>query len=391
MNMTLFVLTQIVGASAILASLLPNFAQVRAEADDGTRRLTLVGRVVVGLGLVIWTAGGVAGWLQWYYTRKEQAVAEAKTQERTDSVNRSFTAVLSGVHAALQEGEHQRRLQGEALDRLDSLRAVAVAFTSQQERSLAALRHSLSIARRTADSLTSSVTLARQMAGDLRRFEVETSERSAQTLAMVERSRNPLAFIRADFGVGFSNDTPLSAAMVARLRAASRAVQGTRTDGRHGTVQRLALTRRSSRWVVVEDGNPVPLYLPAAVELRFSEARDDCVQPGRELLSTRRWLDYDSAAAVFTPSGASLLFSAQDIELRTAMNLTVDDLAGACVHVGFLGDPIIAHDPVWRATTIHDVDLEFPQGRRASVAFHRAQGGREGNAAVWIGRLVILE
>lgn len=378
METALFWLTIISGALGVVLTAVSALAP-QTKAADG--RLNRVGQACLFIAVTSSLSNVATSQLQDRKSDRERAAADSASQARTDSITRRLEQLAIKAEAIEAESERLRELQRLGLRQVDSVSAASRALANQQQRAIHDLGLSLALSRGMSDSLQASVALSRQIVDSLRLAEARAGERARQTLATVESSRNPLTSIRAPVSFGIPRNTPRQAEIVDRLYSRRR------------SDNRLAPVRTSGRWALVEDGSRRPIPFPAEIALDFWRGDESCEheRDGEHLLSATRRLDYNSPEVIFSPSvGVFLNWDEDEFEIRTARNVSVDDLKDACVTLGFVGGLMYSKESMihfWGSAAITVNEFMFPQGRTASVEYRVAHDTLPGGVVAWVGRL----
>lgn len=346
--------------------------------DAGARGFSRIGvwlLLVAGGGFLINTLAD--GFTQSRDAR-EKAVADSLFRARTEDITRSQRAALAEILSVRAESDSLRKLQLAALVRLDSATAAEERLSLLQQKTVRGLASELEFSRRISDSLQASVAMTRAVADTLRAAEARAAERARETLATVESSMNPVAWIRARAHMSIPRNTPTQARAVDRLYSFRRGER------------RLPRVRSSGRWAIAEIPRQASIALPSRLTLDFWRGDSECRTHSGDLLAATIPLDYNSADVMFA-DGVRIDWDQDSLEFRTARNVSVDDLMEACVTVGFYGDPMYSAESVtnlWGSATVSVSEFVFPQGRRASVEYRPDHHvSPDMSVVAWVGRM----
>lgn len=278
-------ITLISGALALVLALLPSFANLRAQTDDGRVRFTNAGRAVLALAGVAFVFTTLADAFRERKEAGEKAAEQRAFQTRTAEITDRQQTVLQQLLELRDQTTRLRDQQHLALLRADSARQDA---------------------RSTAEQL---------------RLSTEETQR------IVQRARNPVASLEARFTIAFTTEDSTSGEVLNQL------------------YQRSSMGRRAVRTEYMFDdallirGERRPMRFPDQLTLYFTRPVNGCnaETSGETILSAERKLEFDSAAVLFhgAPGRRTLYLSWRKapFQLWTHGPVSVDDLSGACVRM----------------------------------------------------------
>lgn len=373
MGTALLLLTLIsVGAGMVLTivSILP----ARTKNDDG--RITRAGSAFLLLAVASSLSNFATSQIEARRAERERMSADSLAQARTDSIVRRLEHLTRRAEAIEGESERLHELQQLSLQQVRSLSDASRMLAGQQQRAIHDLDLSLAIAQRISDSLQASVTLSREIADSLRLAETRADQRTQQTLAIVERSRNPLTSLRSEFYIDLHRTDRATGAILDELFRAYRRARGSNS-------------RFFGENLVVGD-----VWFPRGIAIAFFKPGDS--DGSRTLAYVFRSLNYDSVTVRFVSPHANgpitsmrLSWRERDFELLTTRNITVDDLDGACVHLSFNQSPMFYRGQlplrIWVEADVGMGEITFPQGRRGDVGLEV----RHNPVVAWLGKLLL--
>lgn len=383
---TFFWLYVVSGALLIVIALLPSFVPIREQRPDGQRGISRAGQILIGIAILSWLCSVTLARVQDQKNARSQSRAEAIARAETDSIISRISSVLAELRTIRDEAEASKQMQHLTLARTDSAVVTAVELAVQQQQTTAALATTLQVSRSISDSLQAGMIVSRQIADTLRWIEENARGRSSLTLAMLDRSSNPLTSIRSEWHLRIPRNDE-TRELLDRLYSARKQYRPSHPSARRRYALTFSPVEVSGRWVVIRTRRTEPIFLPAGVTLDFWRGDAECLHPSEHMFSARRMLDFRVLDAVFVRGSLGLTWGEAEFEISAPINIAVDDLRDACVSAGFYGDPISSLDPVWRSVELGQLNLNLPQGREGIVEFRSANEGSYGIPISWTGRM----
>lgn len=328
---------------------------------------------MVGVGFLVTTlADGVTQSREAH----EKALADSLFRARTGSITLRQQEALAEILNIRSESDSLRRLQLEALVRMDAVALTGEQLSKLQERIVRDLGAELTLSSIMSDRLEASAALSREIADSLRMAETRAAGRTQQTLASMQHRSNPLTSLSASFYVSFPRRDSLSARVLDALLVRT-------------TAERRLQSTYPSTAPLLAGGEAIREVLPTHVFFYLWRG-DDCKSSftfNEVLVSAVRRLNYDSAEIQFESDSTTgfvrelqIEWDEAPFEIRTLQNVTVDDLAGACLLVE-LGPRYMTYPKLstrwWAEADVIVPAIHFPQGRFANIRRSERGTGRD--------------